>query len=229
MSKKIMNSNINENMNVQELQKLNKQGLINLLISNVQSSENNKSKPNKQTVKRLSKSGNNIAKRTTNKNNGVTKSIQQRNAKTAKSVPKNTITKSDRIRRRVEEIKSESMNQVMEGIKLDKKYEKLFEDKYKDVFNLNFINLIPMKKVSLFDMKNSEKLLTQKYETKYRSFVDMFENRIMKLKGKRKRISVTIDVKIRSGNREADYDEQNKKKNQRRVRYYKQESDQAEV
>lgn len=54
----------------------------------------------------------------------------------------------------------------MEGIKLDQKYEKLFEDDYKKLYNLNFINIIPMKNVSLYDMRESEKSLVSKFETK---------------------------------------------------------------
>jgi len=61
---------------------LDKQELIQLLISsNVQSSENNKSKPNKQTVNRLSQSGNSSSRRASNKNIRVTDSVQQRNKK----------------------------------------------------------------------------------------------------------------------------------------------------
>ena len=73
-------------------------------------------------------------------------------------------------------------------------------------------NYIPMKKMSLYDMMVDERSLAPKIATKNKSFVEMFEDRIQKLKGKRKCISVTIDVKIRAEKRDADYEEQNKNK-----------------
>lgn len=73
MSEKIMNHN--NNMNVQDLQKLNKEELIQLLIGNVLKSS--KAKSIKETVERLQKSGNSSSKRVANKNNGFTGSIQQ--------------------------------------------------------------------------------------------------------------------------------------------------------
>lgn len=46
--------------------------------------------------------------------------------------------------------------------------------------------------------ENQKKKLTLKYETKNGSFVDVFENRMARLKGKKKRISVIVDVTIGS-------------------------------
>lgn len=74
------------------------------------------------------------------------------------------------------------------------------------MFDLKRINIIPKKNVSLNEMKDSEKLLTKKYETKYRSFLEMFEKRLGQLKGKKKRISVTVDVSMNTNN-EIDDDE----------------------
>lgn len=47
-------------------------------------------------------------------------------------------------------MQSQSIDQVMESIKLDQKYQKNFEDDYKKVFNLNNISLI-------FDIREDEK------------------------------------------------------------------------
>lgn len=52
-------------------------------------------------------------------------------------------------------IQSQSIDQVMESIKLDQKYEKNFEDDYKKVFSLNNISLI-------FDIREDEKKVSQK-------------------------------------------------------------------
>lgn len=59
-----------------------------------------------------------------------------------------------------------------------------------------------MKDVSLKEMRKSEGLLRKKSQRKDDSFVDMFNVRMALLRGKRKRISVTIDVKIKAENRD---------------------------
>jgi len=47
-------------------------------------------------------------------------------------------------------MQSQSIDQVMESLKLDQKYQKNFEDDYKKVFNLNNISLI-------FDIREDDK------------------------------------------------------------------------
>lgn len=91
-------------------------------------------------------------------------------------------------------MQSQSIDQVMESIKLDQKYQKNFEDDYKKVFNLNNISLI-------FDIREDEK----KSFSKIRSFINMFQDRMNK-QGKRKRTTVTFKAKIRAINRDVDYD-----------------------
>lgn len=96
--------------------------------------------------------------------------------------------------RKKKKMQSQSIDQVMESIKLDQKYQKNFEDDYKKVFNLNNISLI-------FDIREDEK----KSFSKIRSFINMFQDRMNK-QGKRKRTTVTFKAKIRAINRDVDYD-----------------------
>lgn len=135
--------------------------------------------------------------------------------KVTKPVPKRPITKSDKLRAHVKKIISESMKQVVEGVKLDQKYENVImnKDEYNKFFNLSQINIIPKKDTTLKEMRESEKKLVSDYGSKNTSFLFMFKNRMAKLKGKRKRVSVTVDFKINTDNYhndeiDDDYDEQ---------------------
>lgn len=108
------------------------------------------------------------------------------------------------------------MKQVVEGVKLDQKYENVImnKDEYNKFFNLSHINIIPKKDITLEEMRESEKKqLVSDYGSKNTSSLFMFKNRMAKLKGKRKRVSVTVDFKINTNNYhndeiDDDYDEQ---------------------
>lgn len=79
------------------------------------------------------------------------------------------------------------------------------------MFSLENINIILVTNVSLFDTRDSEKKLLSKVSTKNRSFIEMFQNRLDKIKGKRKRISVKINVRIQAEDRNENYDNLYKK------------------
>lgn len=78
------------------------------------------------------------------------------------------------------------------------------------MFTLENINIL-VTNVSLFDTRDSEKKLLSKVSTKNRSFIEMFQNRLDKIKGKRKRISVKINVRIQAEDRNENYDNLYKK------------------